>query len=155
MRDKARGYSIYIKPLFCLVDLVILNLTIELFRNSITDVLLFSFYVTISWIILSVKNKFYDVERFSKMIQILSSLIRQFVIFALIIYAFIGIFKQSEINRLEIAKYYISITVLVVFFKFLSLYLLNRYRKVFGRNFRNVVVIGDNKKTNQLIKKWN
>lgn len=151
MKSKTGRYSLYIKPLFCLVDLVILNLIVELFKTNITHNLLFSVYITLSWIILSVKNKFYEVERFSKIIHTLSSLIRQFLIFAIILYGFIGFFKQPEISRLEIAKYFLVVMCLITFFKFFLLFLLKKYRRVLGGNFRRVVVIGDNKKTNQLI----
>lgn len=151
MKSRIGRYSVYIKPLFCLVDLVLLNLTVLVFETNLTDYLLFSVYISVVWIIISIKNKFYEIERFSKVTQTLASLISQFLIFGLILYAFIGFFKQPGISRLEIAKYFGSVIGFIAFFKFLFLYLLNKYRIVFGGNLRNVVVIGDNKKTNQLI----
>ncbi|WP_378186030.1 exopolysaccharide biosynthesis polyprenyl glycosylphosphotransferase [Aquimarina sp. W85] len=155
MKSKSGRYSVYIKPLFCLVDLFILNFTIYFFKVNIANYTLFSIYITSVWIILSIKNEFYNTERYSKIIQILASLIRQFLIFALILYAFIGFFKQPGISRFEMGKYFISIIILVTFFKFLIRFLLFKYRKVFGGNIRRVVVIGDNKKINQLIKLFN
>ncbi|GAA4109808.1 undecaprenyl-phosphate glucose phosphotransferase [Aquimarina addita] len=122
-----------------------------MFETNLTDYFLFSVYVSIVWTILSIKNKFYEIERFYKITHTLASLFSQFLIFGLILYAFIGFFKQPGISRLEIAKYFGSVTALIAFFKFLFLYLLNKYRTVFGGNYRNVVVIGDNKKTDQLI----
>ena len=151
MSTKIGRYSGYIKPLFCLVDLIILNVTILFFDTNINQSLLFSIYVSILWVILSIKNKFYDIKRFSKVIQILASIISQFLIFGLILYAFIGFFKQPIVSRLEIGKYFLAIIVIVTFSKFVLLYLLSRYRKVFGGNIRRVVVIGNNKKTDQLI----
>ncbi|WP_281988336.1 exopolysaccharide biosynthesis polyprenyl glycosylphosphotransferase [Aquimarina aggregata] len=155
MNNKIGRYSAYIKPLFCLVDLFILNFLIIFFETNINYQLLFSIYISVLWIILSVKNKFYDVKRFSKVIQILASLIRQFLIFALVLYAFIGFFKQPLISRLELAKYFIALMGLITFTKFVLIYLLSKYRKVFGGNIRKVVVIGDNKNTHQLIKIFN
>ncbi|MCK8523317.1 undecaprenyl-phosphate glucose phosphotransferase [Aquimarina sp. D1M17] len=151
MSGRTGRFSVYIKPLFCLVDLVILNVTILFFNANINQNLVFSAYVSILWIILSIKNKFYDIKRFSKVIQVLASIIRQFLIFALILYAFIGFFKEPLISRLEIGKYFLSVLGLVTFFKFILLSLLTRYRRVFGGNIRKVVVIGNNKKTDQLI----
>ncbi|KAA1244333.1 exopolysaccharide biosynthesis polyprenyl glycosylphosphotransferase [Aquimarina sp. RZ0] len=155
MKSKKGRYSIYIKPIFCLVDLVLLNFLVGLFQTNLTNDFLFLVYISVTWIVLSVKNKFYGIERFSKVTHTLSSLIRQFLIFWLIVYAFIGIFEQPAVIRAEIAKYFVTIMFLISFFKFLLLYLLNKYRKVFGGNFRNVVVIGDNSKTNQLIEIFN
>lgn len=151
MKSKIGRYSAYINPLFCMMDLLIINLTTLLFQTNIDQNLLFSFYISILWIVLSIKNKFYDIKRFSKVIHILASLIRQFLIFALILYAFIGFFKQPNISRWEMGKYFITIIGMVTFFKFVFLYLLSKYR-IFGGNIRKVVVLGDNKKTNQLIK---
>ncbi|MFL1894416.1 undecaprenyl-phosphate glucose phosphotransferase [Aquimarina sp. 2-A2] len=155
MKSKSGRYSVYIKPLFCLVDLLILNFAINFFEVNIANYTLFSLYTSAIWIILSFKNEFYNTERYSKIIQILASIIRQFLIFALILYAFIGFFKQPGISRFEMGKYLISIIVLITFFKFLIRFLLLKYRKVFGGNIRRVVVIGDNKKINQLIKLFN
>ncbi|WP_074405861.1 MULTISPECIES: exopolysaccharide biosynthesis polyprenyl glycosylphosphotransferase [Aquimarina] len=152
MKSRIGRYSVYIKPLFCLVDLFILNLTTLLFQTNIDQNLLFSAYISVLWIILSSKNKFYDIKRFSKLVHIIASLIRQFLIFALILYAFIGFFKQPNISRLEMGKYFIATIGLVTFFKFVLLFLLSKYREIFGGNIRRIVVIGDNKKTNQLIK---
>lgn len=152
MKSRIGRYSVYIKPLFCLVDLFILNLTTLLFQTNIDQNFLFSAYISVLWIILSSKNKFYDIKRFSKLVHIIASLIRQFLIFALILYAFIGFFKQPNISRWEMGKYFIAIIGLVTFFKFILLFLLSKYREIFGGNIRRVVVIGDNKKTNQLVK---
>ncbi|TPN87891.1 undecaprenyl-phosphate glucose phosphotransferase [Aquimarina algicola] len=152
MNSRAGRYSIYIKPLFGLIDLFLLNSIVAFFQTNIDQKLLFSFYISIFWIVLSIKNKFYDIKRFSRVVQVLASIIRQFLIFALILYAFIGFFKQSNISRLEMGKYFLSILVLVTFFKFLFLYFLSKYRGVFGGNIRKVVIIGNNKKTEQLIK---
>ncbi|GAA4273205.1 exopolysaccharide biosynthesis polyprenyl glycosylphosphotransferase [Aquimarina gracilis] len=152
MSGRIGRYSVYIKPLFGLIDLVILNGTILFFQTNITYKILFSIYISVLWIILSIKNKFYDTKRFSKVIQVLASLIRQFLIFGLILYAFIGFFKQPNISRLEMGKYFVAIIGLITITKYTLLFLLSKYRKVFGGNIRKVVVIGDNKKTNQLIK---
>ncbi len=151
MRNRIGRYSVYIKPLFCLVDLFILNGTTFLFETNIKQTLLFSIYISVLWIFLSIKNEFYDIKRFSKLVQIIASLIRQFLIFALMLYAYIGFFKQPDISRWEMGKYLVTIAGIVTFAKLIFLYLLSKYR-VFGGNTRKVVVIGNNKKTDQLIK---
>ncbi|WP_299213000.1 exopolysaccharide biosynthesis polyprenyl glycosylphosphotransferase [uncultured Aquimarina sp.] len=151
MKSRERGYSIFIKPIFLLVDLVLLVLLILLLEVLSKPVWLFPIYISISWLILSFSTNFYDTKRFEKVTQTLTSVIRQFLLFALVLYAFIGFFKQPDISRLALAKYLSFSFLLITFFKYLLLFLLNKYRKNFGGNFRNVVVIGDNKKTNQLI----
>lgn len=157
MKNRIGRYSIYIKPIFYLIDLVTLNVIALLFLKDwmTSSSLLFLGYISVTWIILSVKNDFYEIERFSKVTQIFSSLINQFLVFSLVLYAFIGVFQQTEISRLELTKYLFAIAGTISFLKLLLLYFLSKYRKVFGRNFRNVVVIGNNKKTDQLIDTFN
>ncbi len=155
MGSRIGRYSVYIKPLFCLVDLIIINVTLSFFQTNIDQQLLFSIYISGLWIILSIKNKFYDIKRFSKVVHIIASLIRQFLIFALILYAFIGFFKQPNISRFEMGKYFLGILGCITFFKFLLLYFLSKYREKYGGNIRRVVVLGNNKKTDQLIKIFN
>ncbi len=78
-------------------------------------------------------------------------ILRQIGFFALILYTFIGVFKQPNISRLALGEYLLLVFLLVAFFKFFIFYLLNRYRAAFGGNLRNVVVIGDTEKSRQLI----
>ncbi|GAL82116.1 hypothetical protein JCM19274_14 [Algibacter lectus] len=59
-------------------------------------------------------------------------LFRQMVFFAIILYAFIGVFKQPNISRLELGNYLICVFLLISFFKFLIFFLLNKYRSTLG-----------------------
>ncbi|UZO81883.1 exopolysaccharide biosynthesis polyprenyl glycosylphosphotransferase [Aquimarina sp. ERC-38] len=151
MRTKVGRYSIYIKPLFYIIDLTIINLLIYYFQTNLYEKAIFAIYITIMWIVLSIKNKFYEVYRFSKFTQTFALLIRQFLVFLLILYAFIGVFKQPEISRIEIAKYYIACFLSISILKYVLQNFLAKYRIIFGGNLRKVIVIGDNKKTSQLI----
>ena len=145
-------YSKYLKPFSYVVDLSIINGAVYLFEINITNILLFGIYVSVCWIIISVKNDFYEVQRYSKIIQVMSLLLKQIVIYGLILYAFIGVFKQPNISRLALGHYFLTASLAIGFFKFSIFYLLKRYRVALGGNFRNVVVIGDTDKTKQLIK---
>ena len=77
------------------------------------------------------------------------------VFFALILYAFIGVFKQPNISRLALGNYLSVVFILITFFKFFSYFLLSKYRIRLGGNLRNVIVIGKNEKTRQLINIFN
>lgn len=152
---KQGRYSGYLKPFSYLMDLVFINGAIFLFQINLTDVLLFSLYISVLWIMISFKNDFYEVQRYTKIIQVITLISRQIVFFAIILYAFIGFFKQPKISRLALAEYLFMVLLLVSFFKFLVFFLLNRYRAALGGNLRNVVVIGDTDKTRQLINIFN
>lgn len=137
------------------MDLVIINATVFLFEINLTDRLLFFGYISVLWSIISFYNRFYEVQRNTRIIQILTLLLKQIVLFAAVLYAFIGFFKQPNISRLNLGNYLILVFGLLTFFKFLIYFLLNKYRSSLGGNIRLVVVIGKNQKTSQLITTFN
>jgi len=155
MEYKQGRYSGYIKPLFGLIDLIIINACIFLFNIDLNNVYVFEIYITLSWLLISFKNHFYEVQRHTRIIQIITLLIRQIILFALVLYAFIGFFKQPNISRLELGRYVMTIFVVISAFKFLTFYLIKKYRTNLGGNTRNVIVIGKNEKVRQLINTFN
>jgi putative colanic acid biosysnthesis UDP-glucose lipid carrier transferase len=148
---KQGRYSGLIKPLFAFTDLVIINLAIFLFEINLNSPYNFCLYISIAWIIIAVKNGIYEVHRNTKLIQIIPLLIRQILFFSIVLYAYIGFFKQPNISRLALVNYIAFIFGLICVFKFLTIFLLKKYRKVLSGNTRNVIVIGKNDKTRQLI----
>ena len=115
MAYKQGRYSKFIKPLFLIIDLTIINLTVLFFDTNITNTNFFIAYISILWLLISIKNQFYEVQRHSRVIQIVTLLFRQIILFALILYAFIGIFKQPNISRLSLGYYLLSVFVLITF----------------------------------------
>ncbi len=152
---KQGRYSGYLKPFSYLVDLSIINGTLFLFDINITTLYFFSLYISVLWVVISFRNNFYEVQRYSKIVQVITLILTQMMFFALILYAFIGVFKQPNISRLALGQYLLCISAEITFFKFLIFYLLNRYRAALGGNLRRVVVIGDTDKTRQLINIFN
>ncbi len=155
MEYKQGRYSNLISPLFTFIDLIIINSTIYLFDIGLINVYLFNAYISILWIIISFKNYYYKVQRTTRIVQIITLLVRQFILYALILYAFIGVFKQPNISRLTLGNYLLIVFVVLAAFKFLSYFLLNKYRANLGGNIRNVIVIGNNEKSRQLINIFN
>ena len=155
MNYKQGRYSGFIKPLFGFIDLVILNGSIFLFQINLNNTALFSVYISLVWLIISVKNRFYDVQRHTRIIQIVQLLFRQIILFTIIIYAYIGIFKQPNVSRLALGNYLVFVFLLITIFKFLNVFLLKKYRSILSGNTRNVIVIGKNEKSKQLINTFN
>jgi len=152
---KQGRYSNLIKPLFSIIDLAIINITVFLFEINLTNVYLFIFYVSVLWIVISIKNHFYEVHRYTKIVQIITLLLKQIILFAIILYAFIGFFKQPNISRLALGNYLFIVFISIALFKFLTFFLLKKYRANLGGNRRNVIVIGENEKARQLINIFN
>ena len=138
-----------------LIDLSIIIGTIFLFDINLNNRYIFILYVSIFWLIIAFKNQFYEVQRYTKIIQIVTLLLSQTFFFFIVLYAFIGFFKQPNISRLALVNYLLSVFALITFFKFLYFFILKKYRAALGGNLRDVVVIGDTEKTRQLIKIFN
>ena len=112
----------------------------------------FSFlsFITLFWVIISYFLGFYKVYRFTKVLRILTLLARQFFMFALGYFAYFGVFREGQVinNQFLILS---SIFVSVTFFKFLSFFLLKKYRAL-GNNFRTTVVLGFDESAKKIIK---
>ena len=148
-------HSEFILHLSYALDLVLINTIAYLLPINLVEVALFHCYITIAWIVISFRAGFYLVHRYSKVTHILKLLVRQFSFYFLIIYAFIGFFKQPNMSRLALAQYVIIVFVVISVLKFLNYYLLMKYREKVKGDVRNVIVLGKNKKTAQLISMFN
>ncbi|EGV42983.1 exopolysaccharide biosynthesis polyprenyl glycosylphosphotransferase [Bizionia argentinensis JUB59] len=151
--DYKRGrYSSLMKPLFGFIDLTIVIASTFLFALNVSNIYLFAGYLSVFWVIICFKNHFYEVERHAKITHIIPLLVRQMFFFAIVLYTYIGVFKQPNISRLGLANYLGTVFVLISVVKIFTFLLLRRYRAVFKGNIRNVIVIGQNERTRQLIK---
>lgn len=148
---KQHRYSNLVEPISHIIDLLIINLLAYVLPIRFGTPLLFHSYLSIGWIIISFKNEFYKIHRFAKVIYIIKLITAQFVFYFLILYAFIGFFKQPNISRLALGQYFMFVFLAVSFIKLLSFILLKEYRERIKGNLRNVVIVGKNKKTDQLI----
>lgn len=155
MNYKKGRYSEYMKPLFVSIDLVVINLAISLFEINLTNDYIFGIYITVSWVLIALKNKFYEVQRHTRLIRLAPLLFKQIIFFAIVLYAFIGFFKQPNISRLVLGCYLVSIFMAVCLIKFLTVILLRKYRTIFQGNTTKVIVIGGNQKSRQLINTFN
>jgi putative colanic acid biosynthesis UDP-glucose lipid carrier transferase len=152
---KQGRYSGFITPISYGLDLLIINLLAYFLPINLQEVLLFHVYISLSWGVISLMTEFYVIYRYTKVTHILKLLFRQFFFFFLIVYAFIGFFKQPNMSRLALAQYVIFVFLIIFLLKFINYYLLMKYRENVKGNIRNVVVIGKSKKTQQLIDVFN
>lgn len=155
MLFKQGRFSGFIIPISVLVDLLVVNFFAYYLPINFQNPYLFYTYISLSWLVISFKTEFYKVYRYSKVVYVLRLLFIQFIFFFLLLYAFIGFFKQPNISRLELGQYFVFTFLAVFTLKFLNYILLMTYRERIKGNIRNVVVIGKSKKANQLIKVFN
>jgi putative colanic acid biosynthesis UDP-glucose lipid carrier transferase len=126
-----------------------------MFQINITNIYIFGVYISTSWLIISFKNHYYNVGRITRVVQIFTLILRQTAVYVLVLFAFIGFFKQPNISRLALSQYFFLSFALLASFKFFGLFLLNKYRAKLGGNFRKVIVIGSNEKSRLLINIFN
>lgn len=144
---KQGRYSGYLRPISYLIDLSIINGLAILFFFKNIDPVVFIAFTTSAWIILSVFSKFYEVYRFTREVTIFSLVIRQMILFTLIMLAFAGYNYELQIYPVTIFKHILWSFLAIAFFKFTLYYLLQKYRTSFGGNYRKTVIFGINKKT--------
>src|SRR5690606_30157644 len=133
-----------ITPMSYLIDLLIINLFAYFLPINLLETVLFHGYISLGWVIIALRTEFYVVYRYTKVAHLLRLLFNQFFFFFLILYAFIGFFKQPLMSRLALAEYTMLVFIAVATVKFLNYVLLMKYRERVKGNTRNVVVIGNN-----------
>ena len=138
-----------------IIDLLVINLFAYFLPINFENPVLFHSYISAIWIIISFKNGFYEIYPYTKVTGILIKIFTQFIFFFLTLYAYIGFFKQPEMSRLALGQYLVFVLLVVFALKFLTYVLLMKYRERLKGNTTRVVVIGKNRKTEQLINVFN
>lgn len=155
MKYKQGRYSGFLKPILATIDLVVLNGLCLFFNIKVDSPFVFGVYISLMWLLVSFINTFYEVQRHTKLVQVAALLVKQIVFCSVAFYAFIGFFKQVSISRIALGNYLIAAFLIITIFKVFVFFVLKKYRTILSGNIRKVIVIGDNKKTNQLIKTFN
>lgn len=144
---KQGRYSGYLRPISYLIDLSVINGLALLYFFKNVEPIVFVVLVSFAWVILSITTKFYEVYRYTREVTIFSMVVRQLILFTLIVFAFSGYNQQFNIPPKRVIKYVLLVFLLITLFKFAMYYLLQKYRVAFGGNYRNTVILGENKKT--------
>ena len=151
MKRQIGRYSKYLRPITITFDLTVLVLLGLMLLPLTFQSVYFYLYLVFSWIIISVITKFYQVYRFTKLIQIAQKAIKHFFLFGLNVFAVNGLFTFTEEYHV-ISYYLLATTLIVVMAKYLVFWLLKIFRKHYGGNLRKVVVIGEDSLTNNFVK---
>nr|WP_314895791.1 undecaprenyl-phosphate glucose phosphotransferase [uncultured Flavobacterium sp.] len=136
-------YSKYIRPISVSIDLIVISiLSLSVFKELDLDIEYYLIYQAIGWITAAFFIRFYEIYRFTTPIEIISKIIKQGVLFLLIIIAFFPFSKQVAFSGEVIATFIFSVIVLITISKFLLFYYLKEYRIITGSNYRSAVIIG-------------
>ena len=136
-------YSKYIRPINIVFDLIVITtLSLYFFRDLNLPLLYYIIYQTITWVVIALIVKYYEVFRFTTPVEIISKLVKQFSIFLLVVIAFFPFSKETIFSGKAIAIFISVSFVAIVSFKYFWFFYLKKYRIVTGSNFRNAVIIG-------------
>ena len=149
---KTGRYSGFLRPISYIIDLVIIHLLAYQFFESKFLFLNYVIFVSIAWIIISLRAHFYEIYRFTRLTKIISLIGKQGVLFFLLVFAFFGFYNELAIAPLSIIKYVLLVILYITIVKVAIYYLLKKYRVLLKGNLRRVVILGLNQKTDQLRK---
>ncbi|NMH28379.1 undecaprenyl-phosphate glucose phosphotransferase [Flavobacterium silvaticum] len=136
-------YSKFIRPISIFLDLCAINFGAFFIPDWLNlDRYYFLLYINIVWIGLSFIVKFYAVYRFTTPVEIFSKLVRQGLLYLLLLIAFFPFAKTAMFSGRALAIYIVSVMTVITIFKFLLFYYLKKYRIITGSNLRNAVIIG-------------
>lgn len=137
-----------------MLDLAIINFLAYFLLTDSLNSFYYHVFVSFSWVVISWNVGFYEVYRFTKVIEILGKIIRQYLIFTIVNFAYIGYFlKFSEPS--VILKFVTAALLAIGSGKLFVYYFLRKFRVVFGGNFRRVVILGEEKNTSHLVEFFN
>jgi len=141
-----RGYSIYIRPILYIFDLLIISFYAYFFFTN--DIVNLTFLI-FSWVFISIYFSFYNVYRFTKIIKIVSLLSSLFFVFTLLIFSFLYI-SDSDIYYKEVFHFCVSLYFLFSVWRIFLHIILKKYRIITGSNYKKVIIIGSSDSTHEL-----
>lgn len=150
MAYKKGRYSGFIRPIIYGMDLLIIIILAKVCLVMDTHLFLFIGFIVFTWIVSSITSNFYEVYRYTPLIRIFSLLGIQLILFTLLVFAFFGFFQEIKVMPKEISVYILYVFIGITIVKLGIFYLLKKYRIVLGGNFRRIVILGVNSKTQQL-----
>lgn len=165
MQFKRGRYSWLLRPLLITFDLIVINLLslhflsfneydLYFFSSSLFNdkYILYFIYSFVFWLISTFSLKFYNVYRYTSLYNILSLLIKQFIVYSILVFAFVGIFRSISLQAFVILQYLLYSFLIIGTAKIFSFYTLKTFRSYLKGNLRSVIIIGSGKGVSDLRK---
>lgn len=149
MKKRTGRYSGYIRPFSYILDLVIINALANYMLWDNFQTWSYHLFITLSWAIIGYNTGFYEVYRYTKVIQIYGKVVKQYFLFIIVNFAYIGYFLKFS-SPSQVISFISLSTLLIAAAKIFVYYGLRKFRVLFGGNFRRVVLVGRGKSVTQL-----
>ena len=116
-------YSKYIRPISTIFDLLVIAvLGIYFFEGLVVKLNNHIGYLLFSWAVIAFLIKFYEVFRFTTPVEIITKIVKQCLLFSLLIIAYYPFTQEEIFNEKAVLLYVIYCTTLITIFKFLLFY---------------------------------
>lgn len=136
-------YSKYLRPISVLLDLMVITFAAYIFIVPIkVGIPLYFVYQSSAWLVIAFFVAFYEVFRFTTPAEIFAKIVKQIIVFILLVIAYFPFYKQAEFSGRAVTYFLAMVFILTIFTKFLLFYYLKRYRIITGSNFRKAVIVG-------------
>ena len=155
MEYRRGRFSWLLRPFLFVYDLAVINILayyflnlnegkLRFFSNDFLNnkYLIYFFYSTTFWLLSSFIVKFYKVYRYTSFLNILSLLIKQFLVYSVIVFAFIGVFRSVNLSAFKTLEYLVYVFCAIALVKILSYFVLKAFRSYLKGNIRNIIIIG-------------
>lgn len=149
MKKKTGRYSGYIRPFSYILDLIIINALAHFMLWDNFQTWSYHLFISLSWAIIGYNSGFYEVYRYTKAIQIYGKVLKQYFLFIIVNFAYIGYFLKFS-SPSQVISFISLSTLIIAAAKMFVYYALRKFRVLFGGNFRRVVLVGHGKSANQL-----
>ncbi|WP_298953387.1 exopolysaccharide biosynthesis polyprenyl glycosylphosphotransferase [uncultured Nonlabens sp.] len=143
-------FSGFIRPISYIVDLGLIIFSASYFFVENFDLLTYSIFIGICWIIVSMQLDFYKIRRNTKLTTLLMRLAKQSVFFGFVVFAFFGYYYDLNRESTFIFNYIAATVGSISIIKISLFFILKNYRSVLGGNYRNVAILGVNEETERL-----
>jgi putative colanic acid biosynthesis UDP-glucose lipid carrier transferase len=126
-------YSKYLRPISVLLDLLVITLSAYIFIiPTQVGIPFFYVYQASAWLLIAFFVGFYEVYRFTTPAEIFTKIVKQTIVFILLIIAYFPFFKEAQFSGRAVIYFFIAVFALTIFTKFLLFYYLKRYRIITG-----------------------
>lgn len=143
-------FSGFIRPISYLVDLSLIVFIASYFFKESFDLLTYSIFIGICWVIVSMQLDFYKIRRNTKFTTLIIRLAKQSVFFAFVVFAFFGYYYELNRESTFIFNYIAATVGSISIIKIGLFFILKNYRSALGGNYRNIAILGVNEETERL-----
>jgi putative colanic acid biosynthesis UDP-glucose lipid carrier transferase len=150
MKKEKKGYSKHIRPITNCLDLFFINFFGYLILSENLFSVYFAIFISLSWFIISLNVSYYEVYRFTKIIEIINKIFKQFFLFTIFTFSFSG-FYQENIDSKVIIFYILLCFLVISVLKFIIFFFIKKFRSFLIDSIKKVIVFGQGENITNLI----